>query len=440
MSSSDAPSRSRRSQQLPVEVLARVLSLLRDAESFIRCMAVSREWHQAAKHVDCLFFDGYQYRDRLSGQDAEAMITKTIMSTTRLRSLSVMHDDPDKWLSDSTVIAWIIHTRATLRELLISNSREGNNKIHRHHPTLFRALYEQLRNSMVEKLGLDYVIIPPSIPPALLPNLHSLRLYDVRIASATLTAFIAGCSALELLRLIDLRDCESVDLHCPSLKEFVVEETAAVGSIRLDCPRLKRLLLRDVGGIASLTVEDGSKLKKVEIFTEDCKPTIDIRHAASIQHAHLLYKGDSWTHLAEFVGGMGCLRELGVCIQDDDNPPPVDLEDFALLCPGLRTLGIGPELWERLAQGDFRRGRSRWHDLSQLSIDTLRVDCVVSLLSAVLERCPSLETLNLGPRAPEDSWEDAVSSFTTSLITIAQKYPAVKVEVDFDHSYTIVPF
>lgn len=52
----------------------------------------------------------------------------------------------------------------------------------------------------------------------------------------------------------------------------------------------RRLLLRDVGGITSLLVEDGSKLKKVEIFTEDCKPTIDIRHAASIQHAHLLYK------------------------------------------------------------------------------------------------------------------------------------------------------
>lgn len=76
----------------------------------------------------------------------------------------------------------------------------------------------------------------------------------------------------------------------------------------------------------------------------------------------------------------------------------------------------------------------------QLSIDTLRVDCVVLLLSAVLERCPSLKTLNLGPRAPEDSWEGAVSTFTTLLITIAQKYPAVKVEVDFDHSYTIVPF
>ena len=39
-----------------------------DAESVIRCMAVSRDWHQAAKQVECLFFDGYQYRDRLSGQ------------------------------------------------------------------------------------------------------------------------------------------------------------------------------------------------------------------------------------------------------------------------------------------------------------------------------------------------------------------------------------
>lgn len=77
------------------------------------------------------------------------------------------------------------------------------------------------------------------------------------------------------------------------------------------------------------------------------------------------FQGDSWAHLAEFVDGMGCLRELGVCIQDDENPPPVDLEDFVSLCPGLRTLGIGPDLWERLAQGNQRRGRSRWNDLSQ---------------------------------------------------------------------------
>jgi hypothetical protein len=81
------------------------------------------------------------------------MITKLVMTTTRLRSLSVFHDDRDKWLSETAAIAWIIHTKPTLRELFISNSRKDADDKHRHHPTLFRALNEQLRNSQLEKFA-----------------------------------------------------------------------------------------------------------------------------------------------------------------------------------------------------------------------------------------------------------------------------------------------
>lgn len=81
------------------------------------------------------------------------MITKLVMTTTRLRSLSVFHDDRDKWLSETAAIAWIIHTKPTLRELFISNSRKDADDKHRHHPTLFRALNEQLRNSHLEKFA-----------------------------------------------------------------------------------------------------------------------------------------------------------------------------------------------------------------------------------------------------------------------------------------------
>jgi hypothetical protein len=89
-------------------------------------------------------------------------------------------------------------------------------------------------------LQLDYVVIPESVPSFSLPHLRSLRFYDVRMTGQSLTALMAGCTSLELLRLIDLRDCDFVDLHCPSLKEFVMEETGEVGSVHLDCPKLKR--------------------------------------------------------------------------------------------------------------------------------------------------------------------------------------------------------
>jgi hypothetical protein len=67
-----------------------------------------------------------------------------------------------------------------------------------------------------------------------------------------------------------------------------------------------------------------------------------------------------------FVGGTAELRELGICIKNG-NGAPVDLEDFVALCPGLRTLGIGPDLWERLSKGNTTGGASQWNELLQAS-------------------------------------------------------------------------
>lgn len=77
----------------------------------------------------------------------------------------------------------------------------------------------------------------------------------------------------------------------------------------------------------------------------------------------------------------------------------------------------------------------------QLKIDTASLWLSgMTLLSSILARCPSLKTVELAPRAPEDSWEEEVSLYATSLISVMQRHPTVKIEVDFDHSYTIIPF
>jgi hypothetical protein len=91
------------------------------------------------------------------------------------------------------------------------------------------------------------------------------------------------------------------------------------------CSLVFRLLLRDVGGIRSLRILDGSKLRKVEIFTEDCEPAIDIRGAASIQHAHLLFKVSSFSGLILCIGSL--------------------LRLFALLYPGRRFVVLGQTLF-----------------------------------------------------------------------------------------------
>jgi hypothetical protein len=107
------------------------------------------------------------------------------------------------------------------------------------------------------------------------------------------------------------------------------------------CSLVFRLLLRDVGGIRSLRILDGSKLRKVEIFIEDCEPAIDIRGAASIQHAHLLFKVSSFGGLTLCSGSL--------------------LRWFTLLQPGRRFVVLGQTLFHitKVASGvsDVLQGR-----------------------------------------------------------------------------------
>ena len=105
--------------QLPVEVIGNILSHLRAARDVVIASASCRKWRLACcKHLHTLSFNSKDwpiYRD-LTTTRLEILITQTIFQTSGLQSLSILMEDVDEF-SASTVTAWLLYTRETLRQL-----------------------------------------------------------------------------------------------------------------------------------------------------------------------------------------------------------------------------------------------------------------------------------------------------------------------------------
>lgn len=107
-------------ENFPVEVIGNILSQLAVARDVVIASATCRKWREAyRKHLHTLSFNSHDwpvYRD-LTTSRLEILITKTIFQTTALQGLSILMDDVDEF-SASTVIAWLMYTRGTLRQLV----------------------------------------------------------------------------------------------------------------------------------------------------------------------------------------------------------------------------------------------------------------------------------------------------------------------------------
>lgn len=106
-------------ENVPVEVIGNILSLLGGVRDVIIASATCRKWREARrKHLQTLSFNSNEcpmYRD-LTTRLLEILITQTIFQTTGLQGLSILMDEADEF-SASTVIAWLMYTRENLRRL-----------------------------------------------------------------------------------------------------------------------------------------------------------------------------------------------------------------------------------------------------------------------------------------------------------------------------------
>ncbi|KAL2487151.1 F-box/LRR-repeat protein [Abeliophyllum distichum] len=107
-------------EYLPVEVVGHILSRLQAARDVVIASATCQKWREARrKHLcalnfDCNDWDRYRH---LPIRELEILITRTIFQTSGLQSLSLYMDGNVNNFSAALVIAWLMYTRETLREL-----------------------------------------------------------------------------------------------------------------------------------------------------------------------------------------------------------------------------------------------------------------------------------------------------------------------------------
>nr|KYP71117.1 F-box/LRR-repeat protein At1g67190 family [Cajanus cajan] len=106
-------------EHLPVEVIGNILSLLGSARDVVIASATCKKWREAwHNHLHSLSFnycDWPLYHD-LTSNRLEILITQTIFQTKALQFLTIFMGDEHEF-SAAPVIAWLMYTRDSLRQL-----------------------------------------------------------------------------------------------------------------------------------------------------------------------------------------------------------------------------------------------------------------------------------------------------------------------------------
>ena len=106
-------------EYLPVEVIGNILSRLGAARDVVIASSTCQKWREAWRnHLHTLMFNSNDWPvyHELTRSRLEIIVTQTIFQTNGLHCLSILMDDVDEF-SAAPVIAWLMYTRETLRQL-----------------------------------------------------------------------------------------------------------------------------------------------------------------------------------------------------------------------------------------------------------------------------------------------------------------------------------
>lgn len=208
-------------EHLPVEVIGNILSRLSAARDVVVASTTCQKWREACrKHLHTLSFNSNDwpvYRDLTTSQ-LEILITQTIFQNTGLQGLSILMDDVEEFLG-STVIAWLMYTRETLRQLFYNVRTAPNVNI-----------LEICGRQKLEMLVLGHNSVTGVEPKfQRFPCLKSLSLRYVSISALDLSLLLmSACPKIETLELVNpeiaMSDAQvTVELSSPTLKSIYAE-------------------------------------------------------------------------------------------------------------------------------------------------------------------------------------------------------------------------
>ncbi|XP_008389342.1 F-box/LRR-repeat protein At1g67190-like isoform X2 [Malus sylvestris] len=385
-------------EHLPVEVIGNILSRLKAARDVVIASATCKKWREAWRnHLHTLSFnsnDWSVYHD-LTTSRLEILITQTIFQTTALQCLSIFMDDVDEF-SAAPVIAWLMYTRDTLRQLHYNVRTTPNVNI-----------IEKCSRQKLEVLALAHNSVT-GVEPSYqkFPCLKSLSLSYVSISALDLSLLLTACPKLQILALINpdiaMSDAQAtMELNSPSLKNIYVE-AVSLDKFVLEADSIENLHLKDCTlelfeliGKGSLSV---LKIDDVSVLHLDIGDNTENLQIVDVSSFTIMWP--KFYNMISKSSNLKRLRLWGVVFDDEDEGSS-SLENVVVL-----ELG--------------------WTIISELFSDWV---------AGLLERCPNLKKLVIyGVVSEAKSHEECqvLASFTSSIVRLMRKYLHVEVQFEYE--------
>lgn len=414
-----------------MEVIGNILSWLGAARDVVIASATCRKWREASRnHLHTLSFNSNDwpvYCD-LTTSRLEILITQTIFQTTGLQCLSIFMDDVDQF-SAAPVIAWLMYTRDTLRQLLYNVRTTPNVNI-----------LEKCGRQKLEMLVLarnSITGVEPSYQR--FPCLKSLSLSYVSISDLDLRLLLTACPKLEALALVNpeivMSDAQApMALSSPTLKSIYIE-TISLDKFILEADSIETLHLKDSTlDLFELISNGGLKYLKIDDVS-----VVDLDIGESTKYLEVVDVNNftiTWPKFYQLISESSKLKKLclwGVVF--DDEYEVVDLETIANHFPELSHLSLSYDLRDGLLHYGLQ-GSSHLENVVVLELGwTVISELFTQWVTGLLERCPNLKRLVIhGVVSEAKSPEECrmLGSFTSSIVQLMRKYMHVDVQFEYE--------
>lgn len=418
-------------EHLPVEVIGNILSLLGSARDVVIASATCKKWREAWRnHLHNLSFvhsDCPLYHD-LTSNRLEILITQTIFQTKALQFLTIFMDDEHEF-SAAPVIAWLMYTRDSLRQLRYNVRTTPSVNI-----------IEKCSRQRLEVLTLARNSITGVEPSYLkFPCLKSLCLSYVSISALDLSLLLSACPKLEILAMISLEiamsDSQaSVELSSGSLTDFYVESFSSDKFI-LEADLLENLHLKDCTFEVFELIGKGTlqvlKIDDVSVIHLDIGDSTENLEIIDVCNFTIMWP--KFYHMISKASKLYKLRLWGVIFDDEDEV--VDIETISVCFPQLTDLSLSYDLRDGVLHYGLQ-GLSCLKNVVVLELGWTVISDLFSVwVAGLLEGCPNLKKLVIygfvsEVKTPEECQRFA--RFSEFILQLGRKYGHIKFEFEYD--------
>lgn len=416
---------------LPVEVIGNILSRLGAARDVVIASTTCKKWREAWRnHLRTLSFNSNDWSvfHELTTSKIEILITQTILQTTGLQRLTIIMDDVDEF-SAAPVIAWLMYTRETLRQLHYNVRTTPSINI-----------LEKCGRQKLEELALAHNSITGVEPSYLkFPCLKSLSLSYVSISALDLSILLTACPKVEVLSLVNLdiamSDAQTtMELSSVSLKDIYVE-SISLDKFVLEADNIEKLHLKDctleIFELVSKRTLRFLKIDDVSVIQLDIGEGTENLEVVDVSNFTIMWQ--KFHHMISRSSKLRRLRLWGVVFDDEDEF--VDLETISACFPLLSHLSLCYDLREGPLQFGLH-GPFRLENVVVLELGwTVVSDMFAPWVEGFLERCPNLRKLVIyGVVSEAKTHEECqmLAFITSSLVRLMRKYLHVEIQFEYE--------